>query len=296
MSQLDKPQRPPMIDFNGVCFSKYFTENWDKVQNFTARPEDILIATYPKAGTTWVSFIIDSLYFDQTCPERSMSVPLTQRVPFLDIAVPSQPSGTELADQFKTSPRLIKSHLPVQFVPKSFWENNCRIVYVARNAKDSAVSYFHFTRMNFAQPDPGDWSTYLKSFMNGKVVFGSWYDHVNNWWKRKEIYERIHFMFYEDLIEDTLQEIRKLCDFLGLSPSAEELEKIKAAAMFDNMRQNKMISYSTAKMMDQKVSPFLRKGKVGDWRNHFTVSQNEEFDEDYKQKMKGSELFFRTEV
>lgn len=296
MSQLDKSQRPPMIDFNGVCFSKYFTENWDNVQNFTARPDDILIATYPKAGTTWVSFIIDLLYFDQTCPDRKESVPLSQRVPFLDIAVPNQPSGTELADQLKIFPRLIKSHLPVQFVPESFWKNNCRIVYVARNAKDSAVSYYHFTRMNYAQPDPGDWGAYLKNFMNGKVVFGSWYDHVNSWWKKKKTYPNIHFMFYEDLIEDPSREIRKLCDFLDLSRSSEEIEKVKLATMFDNMKENKMITYTSVKLMDQKVSPFLRKGKVGDWRNHFIASQNEEFEDHYKQKMKYSPLVFRTEV
>ncbi|XP_072305785.1 cytosolic sulfotransferase 2-like [Eucyclogobius newberryi] len=296
MSQLEKPQRPPLIDFHGVCFSRYFTDNWNNVQNFKARPDDILIATYPKSGTTWVSFIIDLLYFDQTCPERHLTVPLIQRVPFLDIAVPSQPSGKDLADQVRTAPRLIKSHLPVQFVPKSFWENNCKIVYVARNAKDCAVSYYHFARMDYAQPEPGDWATYLNSFKNGKVVYGSWYDHVNNWGKRKQTYPKIHYMFYENLIEDSSREILRLCDFLGLSPSTEEIDKIKAAAMFDNMKQDKMISFFTTKTMDQRLSPFFRKGKVGDWKNHFTVAQNEEFDEDYKQKMKDSSLAFRTEV
>uniref|UniRef100_A0A3B4AEY2 Sulfotransferase n=1 Tax=Periophthalmus magnuspinnatus TaxID=409849 RepID=A0A3B4AEY2_9GOBI len=270
---MDNPQRPPMIDFHGVCLSKYFTDNWDNVKNFNARPDDILIATYPKAGTTWVSFIIDLLYFDQTCPERQMTVPLTQRVPFLEIALPSQPSGKELADKMITSPRLIKSHLPIQFIPKSFWENNCRIVYVARNAKDSAVSYYHFTRMNYVQPEPGDWGTYLNSFMNGKGGF---------------------WCLGPGMTMSTT-EILRVCDFLGLSPSAEELDKIKVTTMFDNMKQNKMISI-TSKMMDEEVSPFLRKGKVGDWKNHFTVAQNEQFDEDYKQKMKDSPLFFRTEV
>lgn len=43
-----------------------------------------------------------------------------------------------------------------------------QIVYVARNAKDNAVSYFHFGRMNKVQPDPGDWSSFLQDFMNGE--------------------------------------------------------------------------------------------------------------------------------
>uniref|UniRef100_A0AAV2LX00 Sulfotransferase n=1 Tax=Knipowitschia caucasica TaxID=637954 RepID=A0AAV2LX00_KNICA len=173
--QQEKPQRPPLIDFNGVCFSKHFTDNWENVQHFKAKPDDILIATYPKA-----------------------------------------------------------------------------------------------------------------------VVFGSWYNHVNNWWKKKQTYPKIHFMFYEDLIEDSSKEILRLCDFLGLSLSAEELEKVKTTAMFDNMKQNQMISFTTAKLMDQKLSPFLRKGKVGDWKNHFTVGQNEEFDEDYRKKMEDSQVVFWT--
>lgn len=43
-----------------------------------------------------------------------------------------------------------------------------QVVYIARNAKDNAVSYFHFERMNYAQPDPGDWDNYLQNFMDGK--------------------------------------------------------------------------------------------------------------------------------
>lgn len=276
--------------------TNYFTDNWDNVQNFKARPDDVLIVTYPKAGTTVASYVLDLLYFGQTHPERLTSVPLNKRVPYLEMSNPSLPKGTEVADQLPTTPRLIKTHLPVQFMPKSFWEQNSRIVYVARNAKDSAVSYFHFSRMNKSQPEPGDWSTYLQNFMEGNVVYGSWYDHVNGWWEKKQTQANIHYMFYEDLIEDKRQEIDKLCSFLGLSPSAEEKERVITDTKFDNMKENKMTNFSNSKAMDHKVSPFMRKGKVGDWKNHFTVAQNEKFDEDYRQKMKNSSLQFCTEV
>ena len=43
-----------------------------------------------------------------------------------------------------------------------------QVVYVARNAKDNAVSFFHFDRMNYAHPEPGDWSSFLQRFMDGQ--------------------------------------------------------------------------------------------------------------------------------
>ncbi|XP_071780716.1 cytosolic sulfotransferase 3-like [Centroberyx gerrardi] len=296
LDKMDLPPRPKLFDFHGVSMSHYFTDNWDKVQSFQARPDDILIATYPKAGTTWVSYILDLLYFGQTYSERQTSIPIHERVPFLEIDIPTEYTGTDLAEKLPTSPRLIKTHLPVQFVPKSFWEQNCRIVYVARNAKDNAVSYFHFDRMNKVQPEAGDWSSFLQRFMEGKMVFGPWYDHVTGWWEKKQTHSKIHYMFYEDLIEDTGREIDSLCSFLGLSPSAEEKERVRGGVQFDNMKKDNMANYSTVGVMDFKISPFMRKGKVGDWKNHFTVAQSEQFDEDYKNKMKNPMQQFRTEV
>ncbi|XP_068196960.1 cytosolic sulfotransferase 1-like [Antennarius striatus] len=276
--------------------TEQFTSNWDNVQSFEARADDVLIATYPKAGNTRVSYILDLLYFGETCPERGASLPLHHRVPFLELSRPNGPKGTDVADQLPTTPRLIKTHLPVQFIPKSFWERDIRMIYVARNAKDSVVSYFHFSRMNEAQPDPGDWNAFLHNFMEGNMVFGSWYDHVNGWWEKKQTYSNLHYMFYEDMIEDSGREAEGLCSFVGLTPSVQDKETILAEAKFDRMKLNKTVNFSTVKYMNQNVSPFMRKGTVGDWKNHFTVAQNETFDEDYKQKMKNPTLRFRTEV
>uniref|UniRef100_A0A1A7XYF8 Sulfotransferase n=1 Tax=Iconisemion striatum TaxID=60296 RepID=A0A1A7XYF8_9TELE len=288
--------RPELFDFHGVPMVRYFTDNWENVQNFEARPDDILIATYPKAGTTWVSYILDLLYFGQTCADRQASIPIYERVPFLEIYVPGLDSGKDLADRLPTTPRLIKTHFPVQFVPKSFWEKNCRVVYVARNAKDNMVSYYYFDKMNMVQPEAGEWSSFFQRFIDGKMAFGSWYDHVNGWWEKKQTYSNIHYMFFEDLAEDTGREIDKLCSFLGTSPSADAKDKVVSGVQFDNMKKNKMANYSTIPVMDFKISPFMRKGKVGDWKNHFTVTQNQVFDEDYRKKMKDSTLQFRNEI
>lgn len=58
--EMDSGCRPELVDFHGVWMTHYFTDSWEDVQNFQARPDDILIATYPKAGQrTWT---INDLY------------------------------------------------------------------------------------------------------------------------------------------------------------------------------------------------------------------------------------------
>lgn len=127
LPQMELPPRPTLFDFNGVAMTKYFTDNWENVQNVKARPDDIIIAAYPKAGlygtpifffcmisvavspaiiqmnnlnsflnfqgNTWMSYILDLLYFSDMSPERQDSVPLYERVPFLEIQIPGFPSG-----------------------------------------------------------------------------------------------------------------------------------------------------------------------------------------------------------
>ncbi|XP_077303573.1 sulfotransferase 1C1-like isoform X2 [Lithobates pipiens] len=214
-----------------------------------------------------------------------------------DIVVASYPkSALEFANAMP-SPRLLKIHLPVHLVPPSFWEKNTKIVYVARNPKDCMVSYYYFHKMDQTMPDPGPWEHFFSLFLYGKVSWGSWFDHVIGWWKAKDRHQ-ILYIFYEDMIEDPQREIQKVMTFLEKDLPDEVLQKIVQHTSFKMMKKNPMANFTVlpTSMFDQTVSSFMRKGQVSDWKNHFLVSQNILFDEEYKKRMAGSRLRFRMEL
>ncbi|XP_078508463.1 sulfotransferase 1C2-like isoform X2 [Lissotriton helveticus] len=288
--------RPEYGEIEGIPLVKTTCDIWDQIWRFKARSDDLLICTYPKAGTTWVQEIVDMIQQNGDV-DKCRRAPCYARVPFIDLNPPKPfPSGLEEAEAMP-SPRTIKSHLPVQLIPPSFWEQNCKVIYVARNAKDIMVSYYHFQKMNKGLAEPGTWSEYFDAFQNGKVPWGSWYDHVKGWWEAKDS-RRILYIFYEDLKEDPRGEILKVAQFMGLELNEELLEKIILHTTFQAMKENPMANYTTLPsfIFDQSVSPFMRKGIVGDWKNHFTVAQNERFDQEYEKRMSGSSLRFRAEL
>nr|KAG8538576.1 hypothetical protein GDO81_022409 [Engystomops pustulosus] len=98
--------------------------------------------------------------------------------------------------------------------------------------------------------------------------------------------------------QNTRQEIEKVMRFLEKELPEEVLEDVYQHTTFQAMRENPMANYSTIPsfVMDHSVSPFMRKGIVGDWRNHFTVAQDEIFEKEYWRKMEGTDLSFRTQL
>ncbi|KAM6449607.1 sulfotransferase 1C2-like [Liasis olivaceus] len=289
-------KRPKLVEFKGIPMLSEMVENWNLISGFQARPDDLLLCTYPKAGTTWLQEIVDMVQHRGDA-QKCARAPIYQRSPYIEIFPPKPiPSGLELAEAMP-SPRTLKSHLPVHLLPTSFLEQNCKIIYVARNAKDNAVSYFHFQRMNKIIPDPGTWEDFLENFIAGKVTYGSWFDHVRGWWEAKD-HHSILYLFYEDIKENPAREIQKIAQFLRMELSESVLDQIVQHTTFESMKDNPMANYSTmpSSIMDQTVSPFMRKGTVGDWKEHFTVAQSQQLDEICAQQLGNSSLKFRTQL
>ncbi|XP_018417560.1 PREDICTED: sulfotransferase 1C2-like [Nanorana parkeri] len=274
----------------GMAVAEVVAANWEQIYNFQARPGDILIDTYPKSGTTWMQEIVDLILHDgdeQIC----MRAPISERIPFIELLHLMKPGFEEV--NARPSPRVLKSHLPYQLVPPSFWKHNCKVIYVARNARDTLTSFFHFDHLVLIHPDPEPFEDYLQRFMKGDVGWGSWYDHVKGFWAAREK-ENILYILFEDKKKNPSQEIQKVAKFLGKELSEDLLLKIAKLSSFEHMKNNPMANNSDfpKEILDQSEKSFMRKGKVGDWKTLFTAQQNEMFEADYERQMSDTTLKF----
>ncbi|XP_041129656.1 sulfotransferase 1 family member D1-like [Polyodon spathula] len=291
-----KSPRCSLSQVKGVPLLEPSVQKWALVENFRARSDDLLIATYPKTGTTWTQEIVDLILNDGDA-EKCRRAPTHKRMPFLELfPVHSLESGVSDLEKMP-SPRVIKTHLPIQLVSQSFWDNNCKVIYMACNAKDSVVSYFHFDQMNHIQPDPGPWDQYLHKFMQTQLGWGYWYDHMKGYWREKET-RRILYLLYEDMKENPRDEVTRVMRFLERSLPDDIIDRIIELTSFSAMKENPMANYSTFpdSLFDRSVSIFMRKGEVGDWQNHFSPEESRLFDEHYEKMMSGTSIPFRSQL
>uniref|UniRef100_A0A8C5A6B6 Sulfotransferase n=1 Tax=Gadus morhua TaxID=8049 RepID=A0A8C5A6B6_GADMO len=249
------------------------------------RPDDILIVTYPKSGTVWMQEIVP-LILSQGDPVVVDTVPNWDRVPWLEAR-----AYIQNLDQ-RPSPRVFITHFQYNMMPTGFLKVKPRVIYVMRNPRDVFTSYLHFSRMASYLVSPGTQTEFLNKFLDGKVIFGSWFDHVKGWLSATE--QHIMYISYEEMILDLEASVTRMAQFLDTPLDSEMIRKITDRCVFKNMKKNKMSNYSLmpSTMMDQNVSEFLRKGIAGDWKNHLTAAEAENFDEFYRKQMKDVKYTF----
>ncbi|XP_022091467.1 sulfotransferase 1A3-like isoform X1 [Acanthaster planci] len=281
-----------VYDYEGVALKQdNLPSTMEELKTLEIRQDDVFIVTYTKAGTTWTQEIMSCVLHDGNLDEVNKRHTM-KRVPFLEMNT----GGTVHSDCPRThrmigwmprsSPRLIKSHLPGQLLPPQVWEKKVKIVYVIRNPKDVAVSYFHHTRLLCPHLDIS-WDYFFEKFHSGDIGYGKWWEHYLYFWERRNE-DHILLLRFEDMKKDLRGTVKQISEFLGKSFSDDIIDAITDHCTFANMKKNPMTNPDV--LIQQIVGKregvsFMRKGVVGDSKTQLSESQAEAIDALCKEKL-----------
>jgi hypothetical protein len=186
------------------------------------------------------------------------------------------------------SPRVFKSHLSYRKIPRG----PCKYLYVARDGKDVAVSYYHFytTHMGFK----GTFEEFFELFLKGQVHYGSWFRHVRGWWQHRDD-PNVLFLRYEDLAADLPGSLRKISAFCGFPIAPERWPGILERCSFAFMKQHEsQFDPLTAMLYEQGFRPnsHLRQGQTGAGGGQLSPLQARRFDKTFIKRLGDTSLDF----
>ncbi|XP_042732642.1 sulfotransferase 6B1 isoform X1 [Lagopus leucura] len=249
-------------------------ETFQALENLEARRDDMVLVSYPRCGVNWLIQILNDLIFTTI-----QSKPVSTELPFIECGDPDKYQRMKQIP----SPRILATHLNYDFLPKSIFKNKAKILVLFRNPKDTAVSFFHFHKNVPSVPSYSSWDEFFSEFMNGKVGWGSYFDHAVTWNKHTDD-ENTMIVMYEDLKENLASGVKQIAEFFGFFPTTEQIQSIADRATFQAVKNKAQETYGAVGTV------LFRKGVVGDWKNLFTEAQNQEMDAKFKACLEGTKL------
>ena len=132
---------------------------------------------------------------------------------------------------------------------------------------------------------------FFSLFQHDHILHGSWFDFNLSWWNTRQ-HGTTFFCTYEDMHYNCKKVVQDLSSFLGKDITEDMIEKIVDHTSFGKMKDNAMVNKEEFVFFDKSRSSFMRKGKIGDYVNHFTAEQNEHTDKQLAERLGGSGLWF----
>ncbi len=286
--------RGPLIEAR----SRYFdSTGWE---GYKPRPDDIIVATYPKCGTTWTQRIVGMLVFASPAP-----FPVQDSSPWPDFRLPPPGAMHELAES-QTHRRFLKSHVPYDAMPLY---RGVKIIHVARDGRDAAMSFYNhkinytddvITQMNTileqdlkfdsptvrTEPDPAvhfhNWVKGEEDHM-GDPACGFWYME-NSYWAAKEDPDLL-LVHYADLKADLAGEMRRIANFLEITIPEDLWPELVDAASFESMKSNAAdLMPSAGEIWQGGGNTFINKGTNGRWRDVYKAEDLAAYDARVKEE------------
>ncbi|XP_042242248.1 luciferin sulfotransferase-like [Homarus americanus] len=274
-----------------MVMPSYYPSWHERYATFPINKDDTWVITYPKSGTTWMQELVWCLVHGLNHEAAHQS--LMKRFPFYewDSLMPDEveeapdqdpddpclPGNTWRILNTMPAPRTIKCHLQKPILPKKIWEVKPKVVYVCRDPRDVCISYyFHSIKLDGYQ---GELSDFVELFLGDMLPWSPFWSHTLHFWRLRD-QDHILFIRFEEMKEDLPAVVRRVAAFLGRKVNEKEVEQLAQHCSFSTMSNNASVNHESILAIDNeraKDIKFMRKGKVGDWKNHLTEEQQKAF-------------------
>ena len=264
---------------------------WNDLQ---FRDDDIVTATYCKAGTTWMQQMIAQMLLG---PDPELAV--AELSPWLDLRVPPKQVKLPVVEA-QTHRRLLKTHLPVDAL---VYSPRARYLYIGRDARDVVWSmYNHHANANAKwyealndtpgrvgppiEPPPAEIRRYWLEWMERDgFPFWPFWDNMRSWWAIRDL-PNLRFVHYNQLKRDMPGQMKALAEFLEIPVEEEAWPRILEYCSFDWMKANatKSVPLGGA-FWDAGAQVFINKGVNGRWKDTLTAADNATYESRAKQEL-----------
>ncbi|GJQ87477.1 hypothetical protein Trydic_g19237 [Trypoxylus dichotomus] len=293
---------PPLNlkDYAGTVLPSRFDDYKDRIENFEVRDDDIWVASFPKSGTTWTQEMVWLVV--NNCDYEGAKELLELRYGFIELLgiISSMVEDVEYVTpdpvhklDNTTGRRFIKTHLPWDLLPLQIRNGTKKpkIIYVIRDVKDVVVSWFHHAKV--FKETATDLHEFFKLFLTDNYKYSPYWGNILSFWNNRHL-PNILILQYEDMIRDLPSVIHKTASFLETSVPEEKMEKLLRHLSFGEMKKNAAVNMERLtelfnKDVDDKTS-FIRKGKVGGYKEELTREMVELLDLWSKMNTEGTEF------
>ncbi len=219
------------------------------------RPDDTFIVSYPRSGNTWTRFLIANLLH----PHDPVTFANIERL------IPDAEAQSSRYMRGAASPRIIKTH-------SYFDPRYPRVIYIVRDPRDVALSYYDFSRKYRHFEDSYPLERYIGDFVNGRLIsagWGTWGENVASWVFARGARPGFLLLRYEDLKARPEQELTRLAGYFGIDATPELLQTTIDRSSANRMRELEKTQgkdwVSTKNKRDD--IPFIRTAVAGGWKS-----------------------------